>query len=154
MRLIAHRGNTSLEVCENSPSVIENRISDGFEVEIDLWKIGSSWFLGHDSPTYEITKEFLFTYRKSLWIHCKNTASLISMSTSNNRDTPLNYFWHQDDFYTVTSAGFVWAHPKAGVITNASNTVLVLPSYSSVSDALSNGQDIFAICSDEPDLFL
>ena len=154
MRLIAHRGNISSESCENNPQGIERRISDGFDVEIDLWNVGSSWFLGHDYPAYEISRQQLITYRESLWIHCKNTAALVAMSILDDHTGSFNYFWHEDDFYTVTSAGFIWAHPRVGLITNTSNTVLVLPDSGAVRNALGKGDEIFGICSDEPDLFL
>ena len=61
MRLISHRGNTSgpNPSRENHPDYIHEAIDKGFEVEVDVWRLGDKWFLGHDKPQYEIEEQFL-----------------------------------------------------------------------------------------------
>ena len=56
MRLISHRGNTNGEVreSENKPSYIDEALSKGFDVEIDVWFVEGNWYLGHDTWQYEI----------------------------------------------------------------------------------------------------
>ena len=56
MKFISHRGNTdgpNLE-WENDPSRIEEVLEKGYDVEIDVWKIGSKLFLGHYGPEYTV----------------------------------------------------------------------------------------------------
>ena len=61
MHLISHRGNLNGSIAEkeNSPSYIDEAIKSGFHVEIDLFAIGKTLFLGHDFPQYKIDEEFL-----------------------------------------------------------------------------------------------
>ena len=56
MVLISHRGNTNgkFESYENEPMYIDKAISQGFDVEIDVWMIDGILFLGHDKPQYGI----------------------------------------------------------------------------------------------------
>lgn len=109
---VSHRGNTSgvnLNL-ENNPQYVLSAIEKGFDCEIDLRydpKI-KKLFLGHDKPEYEITLDWLLTLKNRLWIHCKNFESL-SFLISENVD--LNYFWHQEDDFTLTSKGYIWTYP-------------------------------------------
>ena len=69
MKLIAHRGNINgpNPERENSPDYIKEALDKGFDVEIDVWKINGSYFLGHDAPEYRI--EFGFLMNDRLWCH-------------------------------------------------------------------------------------
>ena len=111
MKIIAHRGNLNGPLGnENSPEQIE-LASKQFDVEIDVWKICDQWFLGHDTPIYEINKGFL--YNPKFWCHAKNLRALDEMLASN-----IHCFWHQNDSYTITSKGFIWAYPNQPLIHN------------------------------------
>jgi glycerophosphoryl diester phosphodiesterase len=54
MKLIAHRGNINgpNPLRENSIDYIEEAISEGFDVEIDLRVEDNQCYLGHDDPQY------------------------------------------------------------------------------------------------------
>jgi hypothetical protein len=108
MKIISHRANLTgpNPETENSPNQIDLCISLGYDVEIDLWLIGNTYFLGHDSPVYKIPYTFLLNRKDNLWIHCKNQDALFSLNA-----TGLNYFWHQTDDVTITSQEFIWAYP-------------------------------------------
>lgn len=108
MIFISHRGNIDgpNEESENNPSYIDLAIDEGFDVEIDLWMVGSKLYLGHDEPDIKIDENFLLDRESVLWVHCKNGAALDF--AANNY---LNCFFHDTDDYTITSAGFVWAYP-------------------------------------------
>lgn len=110
MRLIAHRGNTEgpNPELENSIPHINKAISMGYDVEIDLWVIGQDTYLGHDKPQYEVSIDYLISIIDKAWIHCKNFEAVTFMS---NNKKLFNYFWHENDSYTVTSHGFVWTYP-------------------------------------------
>lgn len=106
---IAHRGNT------NGPSIHENQLwyldkamDDGYDVEIDVWKIGEHLWAGHDSAQYLIPEEFLLKNILHLWIHCKNFEALDHFAKMGNS---YNYFWHQEDDFTMTSHNFIWTYP-------------------------------------------
>ena len=52
-------------------------MSDGFDVEIDVWLIGGVYYLGHDSPQYEVAEVFFDSDR--LWCHAKNAEVLVKL---------------------------------------------------------------------------
>ena len=55
----------------------------------------------------------------------------------------LNCFWHQQDDYTITSKGFIWAYPSKKL---TKNSIAVLPESSNYTlDELKNS---YGICSD------
>lgn len=107
MKLIAHRGliHGPDPHKENDPRQIAYALSKGYDVETDVWFLTGRWFLGHDTPEHEISFEALS--EPGLWLHCKNFAALHALA-----ETDLHYFWHEDDNYTLTSRGVIWAYPK------------------------------------------
>ncbi len=140
MRLIAHRGN----MCgpnpesENNPLQIEEAIRLGYDVEIDVRLIGGELFLGHDEPQYKVDMKFLAKICESAWIHCKNLEALHFFL----KMPEFNCFWHQNDDYTITSHGFIWAFPGKPVTTRS---IAVMPEY--VPDFIVP-KSVFGICTD------
>lgn len=123
MLLIAHRGlltGPNPEV-ENAPTQIEYALAGGYAVETDVWRLDGDWFLGHDRPQYKVSMKFL--RQRGLWLHCKNLAALDELSRTSFR---LNYFWHENDSYTLTSHGFIWAYPSH---TTSTKTIAVMPEW-------------------------
>jgi hypothetical protein len=110
MILISHRGNINgrLEPFENEPNYIDSAISKGYDVEIDIWVIEGTFYLGHDKPQYDISLDWLYKRRNELWIHCKNIEAI---EWFNDLIGTYNYFWHQEDTVTLTSKNFIWAYP-------------------------------------------
>lgn len=141
MRLIAHRGlmyGPNKEI-ENHPDTIEEAWANDFDCEIDIWRCDGKWFLGHDKPTYEVPSHFLMMGRS--WFHCKNFEALDRLSTHSKG---INFFWHQDDNYTLTSFGYVWAYPGQPV---GKNTIYVLPEQVMKPADVKN-LECFGVCSD------
>jgi len=137
MILISHRGNTNgkFESYENETAYIDKAISDGFDVEIDVWMIEGQLFLGHDKPQYGITWEYFKDKVDKVWIHCKNIEALYWV-----RETKLHYFWHEEDTLTLTSKNYIWAYPgKQPII----GSIAVMPEI--YNDNLNN---CIGICSD------
>lgn len=109
MRKIAHRGNINgPSHKENQPLYILKAISLGYDVEIDIWVTNNLLWLGHNGPQYLIEDKFLLDNGSKLWIHCKNLAALEYLNTHYKQ---LNYFWHQEDDFTLTSQGYIWTYP-------------------------------------------
>jgi hypothetical protein len=106
---IAHRGNI------NGPTAYENQlwyaqeaIDQGYDVELDVWMVRGKLWAGHDSAQYLIREEFLLENKDRLWIHCKNFEALDHFAQMGNS---YNYFWHQEDDFTMTSHNFIWTYP-------------------------------------------
>jgi hypothetical protein len=117
--LISHRGNLNGVIVEreNSIDYVEEALSQGFDVEIDVWDIFGSYFLGHDEPKYLVKKDFLKI--DGLWCHAKNIQGLYSMLEDN-----IHCFWHQEDDVTLTSKGYMWTYPGKEL---TMNSIAVLP---------------------------
>lgn len=151
MKFISHRGNlkgpNSCE--ENTFSAIENVINLGYECEIDV--IGHkennvySLFLGHCIKQEKIN-DLYFLNNKNIWIHCKNVEALMIVSSfSNKNNLNLNYFFHNNDDYTITSHKIIWSYPGKFV---PENGVMVLPENSPESMSINHINLIYGICSD------
>jgi hypothetical protein len=108
---ISHRGNLfgPIPEKENSPDYIIACIKESFQCEVDLWEVEGKLFLGHDNPEYEIPISFLLEHLDYLWIHCKNLAAMDFMV---NQSASFNFFWHQNDNFTLTSKHFIWTFPN------------------------------------------
>jgi hypothetical protein len=120
MKYIAHRGNLSgpNKHNENSPSYLLDAMDAGFDVETDVWFIDGKFFLGHDTPNYEIDIQFL--KNPKVWAHAKNIEALHEMLKYKS----INCFWHQEDDYTLTSKGIMWSYPGKETY---GNSVCVMP---------------------------
>lgn len=142
MFLIAHRGllNGPDAMLENNPDQVTYTLSGGFHCEVDLWRLGGKWYLGHDRPTYVVDDAFL--RQKGLWLHCKNAGALFELPTLKQK---LNYFWHENDDYTITSRGYIWAYPGKIVSRDA---ILVLPEIEDKTFQSLEGLEYAGICSD------
>lgn len=138
MRYISHRGNLTgkNEKAENSPHRIEYALSQGYDCEIDVY-YDNGWFLGHDEGQYEI--DFNFLKQQGLWIHAKNLNALVRLYESGT-----NYFWHQEDDFTLTSWGYIWAYPGKPL---TSKSILVKPeTHMEISEI--DSINVYGICSD------
>lgn len=145
MIYISHRGNLTgpNNKFENSPEYIQAALDAGYSVEIDLRMDNGTLYLGHDFGQYLVEYEWLKVRQTHLWIHCKDREAFEFCLGKQ-----LHCFWHEDDDYTMTRNGYVWAYPgneKAGKF-----TILVLPEYHHSIDEISK-LPCFGICSDYVD---
>lgn len=135
---ISHRGNTDGRIInvENSPSYIQQTLSLGYEVEIDVWLVGDKFYLGHDEPQYLIEENFL--ENDKLWCHAKNDNAFYKMMENEK----IHCFWHQTDDYVLTSKGIPWVYPGKTV---TKNSIWVLPEFTTYKNIII---DCLGICSD------
>lgn len=119
--LIAHRGNIygPNPERENKPDYIDEAIKKGVDVEIDIWYINKSLYLGHDIPETPINLDFLTERRNKLWCHAKNLDALVFLLKHN-----LHTFSHDIDDYILTSKGIIWAFPGKKI---TPDTICVMP---------------------------
>lgn len=140
MILISHRGNIEGRNIskENTIDYIENALNLNYNVEIDIWYIDETLFLGHDFPHIRIDIYFLNT--KNLWIHCKNIETLEYL-----KDVKFEgiYFWHQEDDVTLTSNNYLWTYPGKNL---TKYSIAVLPELSNYDKQTL--KKCYGICSD------
>ncbi len=143
MIYIAHRGlfkgpdNSK----ENHPDQIQLALHQGYHVEVDIRVIDRKLYLGHDEPLYEINDDFINA--RKFWIHCKNLEALYYFTT--HISEKYNYFWHENDQYTLTSKNYIWTFPGKPL---TDRSIMVMPEH--VDASLLNTKQIFCygICSD------
>jgi hypothetical protein len=143
MKLIAHRGNfCGKDENENTQNKINQAISLGYDVEIDVWLNMGKLFLGHDNPQSSIEENYLLSHKENLWIHAKNL-SVIPMLAKMG----MHWFWHQTDDVTLTSKNIVWCYPE--IMMN--NSVINQPSETSLFWKLKLQNEIqpYGICHDD-----
>ena len=102
---------------ENHPDHIDMALAQGFDVEIDVWKVLDEYYLGHDEPQYKVNMKFL--KNEKLWCHAKNIEALYDMNKEG-----VHCFWHQTDDVTLTSKGYLWTYPNKDL---TQNSIAVLP---------------------------
>lgn len=137
MQFISHRGNLHgpNKELENTISYITSALHEGYDVEIDVWCIDNTLYLGHDHPQEILPDEFLQDDR--LWFHCKNADALAYLSQLST----VKYFWHEEDDYTLVSNGKVWVYPGAPLL---DNSIAVVPEVK----VNGNLHTCYAICTD------
>lgn len=139
--IISHRGNLNgpNPEMENNPDYILKAIYEGFHAEIDVWSIDNKLFLGHDSPQYEISLEFLEKNIFNLWCHAKDIKSLDRLLNIKN----INCFFHDQDDCTLTSKGYIWTYPNSSLYIS-DQSIAVMP------ERVNNWyiHDAFGICTD------
>lgn len=126
---------------ENHPNQIKKALAKGYHVEIDVRYVDKKLVLGHDEPLYEITDKMIDP--RKTWIHCKNIDALYYFTT--HISEKYNYFWHEDDQYTLTSKNYIWTYPGKSL---TDMSIMVMPEY--VDSSLENTKNIvcYGICSD------
>ena len=62
----------------------------------------------------------IFLINEKFWCQAKNLPAILEMKKYPN----IHYFWHQEDDITLTSKGYIWAHPGMQPL---SNSIAVLP---------------------------
>ncbi len=148
MIFISHRGNTSKREInsENNPNYLVEALSKGFDVEMDIWLKKDKWYLGHDKPEYEVPFSWLSSNSK-FWLHCKNIAALTEMHNfSVNTKRKFNFFWHDQDKFTLTSNSYIWANVGVELNIKCSKAIAVMPE---LSKKKINFTNYSGICSDK-----
>lgn len=153
--LIAHRGNLNgpCQEKENNPVYLKEAIDIGFHVETDVWYIDGHWWLGHDCPQYyldDTSAEELFL-NSQVWCHCKNFEALAGLRVMGSQ---VHCFWHQEDDYTLTSQGIIWAYPGKYIQSSGlfePKIVAVMPERcgDSPNVSISVLNQCYGICTDE-----
>jgi hypothetical protein len=116
--------------------VITDALQLGFDVEIDVWWV-DGFFLGHDSPEYEVEVDFLL--QSGLWIHAKNIEALLYLKDRTN------CFFHDVDDAVLTSNNYVWVYPGKTLV-----DACVCVSPEKVDYSAEEIRLCHAICSDYP----
>jgi len=147
MKLIAHRGlvNGPDSNLQNLPGQILQSLQAGYDCEIDVRYIDGKWMLGHDNPDFEVPFEFL--KQPGLWIHAKNLDALYVLG----KDKSLNYFWHQEDDFTLTSHGYIWTYPGK---TLTPNSIMLMPEWEDKTLNNVKGVECYGVCTDYINLLI
>ena len=147
MKLISHRGNMigpNLSR-ENSPSYIDTAISAGYDVEVDINYLDNKFFLGHDTPDYEISEIWMEKRKHKIWFHCKNLDAASRLcELQKNYETPYMFFCHTSDNFVLTSTNHIWVHNLELNL----NDKCIIPLLSDTDLIFTTTKKIYAICTD------
>ena len=147
MIFISHRGNINSvsHELENTPDYIDAAISQGYEVEIDIWTIKDEIFLGHDGPETPVELKWLDERKKNLWIHTKNQQALEYFT---KLKSGFKFFWHTVEPFVLTSNCIIWAHDYED-IKEEQTCIVPLLTLEQVEKA--KIRNWYAICTDFPE---
>jgi len=149
MKIISHRGNIKgpIPEKENRPSYIDSALQLGFDVEVDIRFIDDKFWLGHDTPDYEVSDIWIIKRAKNLWFHCKDLASAIELE---KLSSSINKFCHVSDPYVIVSNGKLWVHDLTLTLDNT--CIIPLLSYDDIESNknLTFNNSIYGVCTDYP----
>ena len=103
---IAHRGNIAGAdpKRENTQEYMEEAISAGYGVEVDIhWDRGVLYY-GHDHSSQPVDDKFIT--KRDVFCHAKNIEAIPALMALG-----CNVFVHQTDPCVYTSKGHVWCYP-------------------------------------------
>ena len=140
MILISHRGNIDSIIIkrENTQSYIQEAIDLGYDVEVDVWYMDNTFWLGHDTLQYEVGIDWLLDRKDKLWVHCKNFEALTELV-----DTELRVFYHKEEDYTIISDKHIWAHNLKNI-----DDKCIIPLLSKTELKTWKSVDVHGVCSD------
>jgi hypothetical protein len=147
---IAHKGNTNgpNPDRENTWDYIQEAMEAGYNVETDVSVINGHFYIGHDDKQEAVDLWQLMNER--LWLHCKNVDALeglmLAVRSPDHSAMP-QFFWHQNDDYTLTSRHWIWTFPGKPITNSA--CIAVMPEKVSGWDISRAG----GVCSDYPDRY-
>ena len=154
-KLIAHRGllrGPSKEKENNLELLKNNIINYPFMInEVDIW-IDKKIYLGHEESNHFIDPDFLIENSKNLILHIKhiNSNNIYSSKYLDLLHNNCHFYSHDTDDFTVTNRGWIWSHPRLGVVPN---TICVMPEtfISIYSDEFSSKLKLLSgVCTDFP----
>jgi hypothetical protein len=147
MKLISHRGNIigSNPNRENSPSYIDTAICAGYDVEVDINYSNGKFYLGHDTPDYEITEIWMAKRKNKIWFHCKNLEAATQLIALQRKlSIEFKFFCHSSDSFILTSNNYVWVHNLSLDLNNK----CIIPLLSDTDVLKYNGNLVYAVCTD------
>ena len=147
MKLISHRGNIigpNLKR-ENSPSYIDTAICAGYDVEVDINFTNGKFYLGHDTPDYEITEIWMAKRKYNIWFHCKNLEAASELIKLQKKyDIEFKFFCHSSDSFILTSNDYIWVHDLSLDLNNK----CIIPLLSDTDVLKYNGKLVYGVCTD------
>lgn len=160
MMIISHRGNLTgpNPETENTVEAIEKALSLGYDVEIDVWFLVDSFWLGHDKPErkFDLMKLYEWTRNHNVYLHCKNNLALQMFIKNPANMLPNVYpFMHDIDPCILLRDDLIWVHPEYvhGFQSIPENCIAVLPKCKHIVNI---AEDLvltkfFGICTDYPE---
>jgi hypothetical protein len=108
--IIAHRGLLTGPdtVLENTLEQLRKNFQNQIISEVDIWYQEDTFYLGHDSPTYKISLDWILQNKKYILIHAKNVEAFAIFQKLQSRDgIDLHYFFHTSENVVFTSRGYI-----------------------------------------------
>jgi hypothetical protein len=147
MKLIAHRGNIDgpNSAYENSVDYLWFALTNGFDVEVDVWHVDDQIWLGHDSPTYKLGHSAFMSLlsHRGVWWHAKDYNTLNYMLSHGRQ---IKVFAHEGDRYGLVNGGYIWTADTSMQLDQYNRTVWILPTLP--PDFVVN-ECVYGLCTDD-----
>jgi len=160
VRIISHRGNLigPDSERENTIEAIEKALSLGYDVEIDIWYVAGSYWLGHDKPErkFDLNKLYEWCKKRNIYLHCKDHYSLLMyLKDKANMISNVYPFFHQEDPCILLRDDIVWVHRECvgGFQSMPEKCIAVLPKCKNLVDIANDLvlTKFFGVCTDYPE---
>jgi len=148
MLFIAHRANLygPDPNTENTPLQIERVLAaTDYSVEIDVWCINNTFFLGHDKPDIKIENPYVYLNNSRFFIHAKNLEALTKLTRVLNKP---HIFSHDKDPVVLTYPyGIAWVYPGFPI---DEYSICVMPERTPNTYTEKRLFSAYGICTDNP----
>jgi len=118
-RHIAHRGllRGPDSTLENTVQQLESNASAGIISECDIWFNDGGFWLGHDTPEYPISYEWICNMKDVILIHAKDLRSFHELKRLRDEEgIDLHIFYHTDEDVVMTTHGDCIVYPGLPVL--------------------------------------
>lgn len=89
---------------QNKLEYVDIAIQYGYHCKVDVWFKDDKFWLGHDTPRYEVNEAYLEL--ESIWCQAKSFETLDRLLENSNIHT----FWMEGDSYILTTRGYLIAN--------------------------------------------
>jgi|LauGreDrversion4_2_1035121.scaffolds.fasta_scaffold02508_14 hypothetical protein len=159
MRIVSHRGNLTGpdKDKENTEPYLLEALERGFDIEFDIWYMGSKFWLGHDVPTKSFSIDTLIQWatvyqNQNFYVHCKHVWALEQMVKTKKKN--IIPFFHDIDQCILLSDYTIWVHPNAiNAVSVRENCIAVFPACKTIKYDINYDVDFerfHGICTDYP----
>lgn len=114
-KLIAYRGNFEghKPYFINKPEYVDIALQYGYDAMVDVWIRDGEFWLGHDTPRYEVSESFLEL--NGMWCRAMNIETFDKLLQNQNIHS---FIVMKDDPQTLTSRNVIWSTNPIEMITN------------------------------------
>jgi len=145
---VCHRGNVKgpVKELENNFGIFIQRTLQEERVELDVWYHENALWLGHDTPDYKVTLDWLASDKRRL-IHAKDGKTFeYLLQEAGKKALEIHVFYHTEEDYVLTNKGLVICYPGKPLL---EGSLCMMPERANYKQE--EFQKCFSVCTDSRD---